>query len=157
MRGRQEWKAVIYKLTATGITSQHETLAHSASSALGRMSWIKWYFQQESSGTHPHRHWRITASKGVQGVQLPFSAALSPGPPRGWSRRARCSRPVRQRRTCHSPRQCHSWQPADTRRQRPGRSPWQWRGPGGSGSASWPEEQTHLLHFHPRVRCDVNT
>lgn len=39
-----------------------------ASSALGRMSWLTLYFQQESSGTDPHRHSRIAAGGGVGGT-----------------------------------------------------------------------------------------
>ena len=49
-----------------------------ASSALGRMSWLTLYFQQESSGTDPHRHSRSWGRDGgkVQGVVTFLGTAL---------------------------------------------------------------------------------
>ena len=85
-----------------------------ASAALGRMSWLTLYFQQESSGADPHRHSRITAAGGEGGVITFLSTALPKAAAGVWNRRALCSHPAWQRRTCHLPRQCHSWQPADT-------------------------------------------
>ena len=47
-----------------------------ASAALGRMSGLTLYFQQESSGADPHRHSRITAAGGAGGVITFLGTAL---------------------------------------------------------------------------------